>query len=99
MTEHASLVRVTTFVPAEGRRDSLIEQLQQMASAFRGHDGLFGTQVCTVDEQPGAVAVVSRFRDRAALDSLIASNAGSGIEGLAALLARPPASSHFRSLG
>lgn len=99
MSEHAALVRVTTFVAAEGRRDELTRRLQQMAGAFRGHDGLFGTQVCTVDEQPEAVAVVSRFRDQAALDSLIASDAAAGIEDLHSLLAHPAATTHFRSLG
>lgn len=98
MSEHASVVRVTTFVPAEGRRQELIQHLAEMAVGVRQQDGCFGAQICEPDDQPDAVTVISRWRDEAALGSL-REGAGTGMEQVSALVAGPPATTHFRSIG
>jgi quinol monooxygenase YgiN len=69
VTEHAGLIQVATFRPAPGRRDevlALCAQTQQRAAAA---DGCFGAQTCTVDEDPDAVAAISRWRDRHSLEA------------------------------
>lgn len=98
MTEHATLVRVTAFTPAPGRRAELVGRLQQLAVVFRQHDGCYGTQVCIPDGHLDAVAVLSRWRDQAALDALLRSDAASGITELAPLIGRPPTTHHFHSI-
>jgi quinol monooxygenase YgiN len=77
MTEHAGLVQVTTFRPAPGRRDEVLAlcvQAQQHAAAA---DGCFGAQTCTVDEDPDAVAAISRWRDRRSLEAFQAAGGAS----------------------
>jgi len=77
MTEHAGLIQVTTFRPAPGRRDevlALCAETQQRAAAA---DGCFGAQTCTVDDDPGAVVAISRWRDRHSLEAFAAAEAGS----------------------
>ena len=77
MTEHAGLIQVTTFRPAPGRRDevlALCAETQQRAAAA---DGCFGAQTCTVDEDPDAVAAISRWRDRRSLEAFQAAERGS----------------------
>ena len=77
MTERAGLIQVTTFRPAPGRRDevlALCAETQQRAAAA---DGCFGAQTCTVDEDPDAVAAISRWRDRHSLEAFQAAEGGS----------------------
>jgi quinol monooxygenase YgiN len=77
MTEHAGLIQVTTFRPAPGRRDevlALCAETQQRAAAA---GGCFGAQTCAVDEDPDAVAAISRWRDRRSLEAFQAAAGGS----------------------
>lgn len=98
MSEHATYVRVTTFMPDDGRREDLISYLKQMAVAVRRQDGCFGTQICTADHEPGAVTVISRWRDQSAFAAFQDSDAGAGLKQVLQFLASPPATIHLRSL-
>ncbi len=70
MSEHAQLIRISTMHPAEGRRQDLIGLAERIADQARPLPGCFGLQVCSVREEPEAVAVVSRWKDAAAVAGL-----------------------------
>jgi hypothetical protein len=53
---------------------ALCARTQQRAAAA---DGSFGAQTCTVDEDPDAVAAISRWRDRRSLEAVLGAEAGS----------------------
>jgi quinol monooxygenase YgiN len=67
MSEHAHVIRVTTFHPKEGSRDDVLEILRGVEETLRDMDGCFGAQVCSVSEEPEWVAIVSRWADASAL--------------------------------
>src|SRR5205814_10311736 len=77
MTEHAGLIQVTTFWPAPGRRDEVLGLCAQTQERAAVADGCFGAQTCTVDEDPDAVAAISRWRDRRSLEAFQAAEGGS----------------------
>jgi quinol monooxygenase YgiN len=70
MAEHAQIIRVARYRPDPGQRDKLIAQLQQQVEAMRSLSGLFGAQVCRVQEDPEVVVVISRWDNEAALRGL-----------------------------
>jgi quinol monooxygenase YgiN len=76
MTEHASLIQVTTFRPAPGRRDEVLAFCVQAQGRAAAADGCFGAQACTVDEDPDAVVAISRWRDRHSLEAFQAAEGG-----------------------
>jgi heme-degrading monooxygenase HmoA len=79
VAEHASVVRVTHFQPAAGKRDELIAVLERLAGSIRGMDGCFGVQVCSVRETPEELVVISRWASQSAVEPMaqfVASNAG-----------------------
>lgn len=69
MTKHASLIQVTTFQPAPGRRDEVLAVCAEAQQRAAAADGCFGAQTCTVDEDPDAVVAISRWRDRHSLEA------------------------------
>ena len=71
MAEHAGVVRITTLVPADGQREELIDACRQFDVRALDADGCYGAQVCEVAEDPDTVAVISRWRDRASLDTFV----------------------------
>ena len=77
MTEHAGLIQVTTFRPAPGRRDEVLALCAETQARAAAADGCFGAQTCTVDEDPDAVAAISRWRDRRSLEAFQAAGGGS----------------------
>jgi quinol monooxygenase YgiN len=77
MTEHAGLIQVTTFRPAPGRRDEVLALCAEIQERAAAADGCFGAQTCTVDEDPDAVAAISRWRDRHSLGAFQAAEEGS----------------------
>ncbi len=67
MAEHAQIIRLARYRPDPGQRDNLIAQLQQQVDAMRSLNGLFGAQVCRVQEDPELVVVVSRWENEVAM--------------------------------
>jgi quinol monooxygenase YgiN len=80
VAEHASVIRVAHFQPADGQRDALVARLEQAAVTVRAMDGCFGMQVCAVRESPNEVAMVSRWASQAALEQFTAYLASSGAD-------------------
>lgn len=71
MTEHAGVVRITTYTTDAERWAQLIDALHRLSDEVRGAEGCFGAQVCSVEDRPDAVAVVSRWRSHPDLDSYL----------------------------
>jgi quinol monooxygenase YgiN len=94
MAEHASIVRVTRFQPASGKRDALIRRLEDGVVGIRELEGCFGAQICTVRESPDLIVAVSRWASQAALDQFLESSTSMRAE-LADLLAQPATSEHL----
>jgi heme-degrading monooxygenase HmoA len=68
MTEHAAVLRIVVFARADDGGD-LVGRLNSRAQQLRGAGGNFGSQVCEIEDEPGAVALVSRWRSRQDLDA------------------------------
>jgi heme-degrading monooxygenase HmoA len=64
MTEHASVLRIAVFAPPDDGRDELVRALKNRAENLRAAEGNFGSQVCDLEDEPDAVALVSRWRSR-----------------------------------
>jgi quinol monooxygenase YgiN len=71
MTEHAGVVRITTYTTDADRWAQLIDALHRLSDEVRDVEGCFGAQVCSVEDRPDAVAVVSRWRSRGDLDAYL----------------------------
>src|SRR5438105_3132627 len=94
MAEHASIVRLTRFQPASGKRDELIRRLIEGAEGIRELEGCFGAQICTVRENPDVIVAISRWASQAAVDNFLRTTETQRAE-LAKLAAGPPASEHL----
>ncbi len=94
MAEHASVVRLTRFQPAAGKRDELIRVLEEGAQGIRQLEGCFGAQICTVHETPGVIVAISRWASQSAVDKFVQDSAAQRAE-LGPLVAAPPASEHL----
>jgi quinol monooxygenase YgiN len=70
MAEHAHLVRVTEFQPRDGKRDAAVAEMHALVEEFRNLEGCFGAQVCSVQEDGGSLAVISRWESQQALEKL-----------------------------
>ena len=73
MAEHAHIVRIVSGRPRSGQGEKLLGTARAGAEWMSAQDGCFGAQVCQVKEQPGAIAVVSRWRDQPALEATLQS--------------------------
>jgi len=71
VAEHASVVRVTHFTPAPGKREELVSRLQEGAEQIRQMDGCFGVQICALREAPDQVVSISRWASQSALDAFL----------------------------
>ena len=65
--EHAHVIRVARYRADPGRREQLLARLHELAGAMRDLPGLFGAQVCTINEAPEWLALIGRWRDEAAM--------------------------------
>jgi quinol monooxygenase YgiN len=99
MTEHAGLIQVTTFRPAPGRRDDVLTLCAQTQERAAVADGCFGAQTCTVDEDPDAVAAISRWRDRHSLEAFQAAEGGSPPIRVGDVLTDVPVTRHYAPAG
>ena len=94
MAEHAAVVRIIRFQPADGKHDELIARLEEGAVQIRQLDGCFGVQICTIRESPGLVAAISRWASQAALDRFLDSSASQRAE-LGRLATGQASTEHF----
>ena len=99
MTEHAGLIQVITFRPAPGRRDEVLALCAQTQEHAAAADGCFGAQTCTVDEDPDAVAAISRWRDRHSLEAFQAAEGGSPPVRVRDVLIDAPVTRHYAPVG
>ncbi|HET6316295.1 MAG TPA: antibiotic biosynthesis monooxygenase family protein [Chloroflexota bacterium] len=97
MAEHASVIRVAHFPIAADKRQRLVTLLEGLSDQVRRMDGCFGAQVCTVRESSNEVAIVSRWANQAALDTMTQSGITSNDEVLG-LLSGQPRTEHFEPL-
>jgi quinol monooxygenase YgiN len=97
MAEHASIVRLTRFRAAPGRRDDLLRRLQEGAEGIRQMEGCFGAQICTVREAPDVIVAISRWASQAAVDQFLESTSTERAE-VASLAAAPPLSEHLAAV-
>jgi quinol monooxygenase YgiN len=68
MDEHASVVDVSRYRPADGKRDEMIAEMKKIAERASKSEGCFGAQVCTSNSDSGALVAVSRWKSRQALE-------------------------------
>ncbi len=98
MTDHAGVVRISTFTTDGERWARLIETLHRMSEAARAAEGCFGSQVCSIEDQPDAIAVVSRWRSRHDLDTFLAERTEAALSALEDLVSSPPTTQLLTSL-
>ena len=67
MTEHAHVIRVARMRATPGKRTELLAGLHKQVDAMRSVSGLFGAQVCQIEEDPESVVLISRWQDEAAM--------------------------------
>ena len=97
MAEHATVIRVVRYVPAQGKRDEVQKRLQDGAQQIREMEGCFGAQICSSNQSPDTLVAVSRWASQAALDRFL--NESSSTRGqLAELLSGAPVQEHLTSL-
>jgi quinol monooxygenase YgiN len=97
MAEHASIVRLTRFQTASGKRDELIRRLVDGGEGLRALEGCFGAQICTVRESPDVIVAISRWASQAAVDNFLRTTVAERAE-IAKLAASPPSSEHLISV-
>lgn len=97
MPSSARVVRVTTFVAAEGRREDLVAAAGLIGERARHAEGCFGAQLCHVDGDQAVVAALSRWDSRAALDDFLSAQRA-GLGALAGMLAGPPVTEVYTAL-
>jgi quinol monooxygenase YgiN len=73
--EHAHVIRVARYRTDPGRRGQLLAGLQALAGAMCELPGLFGAQVCTINEAPEWLALIARWRDEAAMRGIAETSA------------------------
>jgi quinol monooxygenase YgiN len=95
VAEHASVIRVTRFQPAPGKREELVRRLEEGAEQMRQMDGCFGSQICASDQSSEAIVAVSRWASRAALDQFVQQSATQRNDVAQQLASGPPTSEHL----
>lgn len=68
MEEHAVVLDVSRYRPAEGKREEMVTEMKKIATRASEAEGCFGAQVCTSNSDKGALIAVSRWRSRQALE-------------------------------
>ena len=98
MAEHATVLDVSRYFPAAGRRDELVEAMHTLAAAAARAQGCFGSQVCVSDREPDALVAVSRWESAEAMRTFADSPDFVGErERLMPLLGRPAEREHLSS--
>ena len=97
MAEHATVVRIARFRPPSGVRQELLSRLQAGVDGIRQRPDCFGAQICTLREDPEAVAIISRWASQHALDQFLSETAAQRAEA-AALTPEPPTTETYVSI-
>jgi quinol monooxygenase YgiN len=98
VTEHAHVVRIGRFPPADGHQADVVRLVGALAEAARSAKGCFGAQVMKSDRDD-AVVLISRWESGDALTRWTDSTAFLSIRAqLDRNLMRFPAFEHFTSI-
>jgi quinol monooxygenase YgiN len=97
MAEHAAVIRIARYRPAEGKRDELLKRLQDGTHQIREMEGCFGAQICSSNQSPDSLVAVSRWASQAAVDRFLSETSTQRSE-LAPLISGAPATEHLTSL-
>ena len=97
MAEHATVLRIARYQPAQGQRDELLKRLQEGAQQLRDTDGCFGAQICTSRDSPDALVAVSRWASQAAVDRFLSETSSQRGE-LGPLTTGAPSVEHLTSI-
>ena len=68
MEEHAVVLDVSRYRPADGKREEMITEMKKIAARANQADGCFGAQVCVSNSDKDSLVAVSRWKSRAALE-------------------------------
>lgn len=68
MDEHASVVDVSRYRPADGKRDEMLAEMKKIAERASKSEGCFGAQICASNSDADALVAVSRWKSRQALE-------------------------------
>jgi len=68
MDEHAAVLDVSRYRPADGKRDEMLAEMKKIAERATQAEGCFGAQVCTSNSEAGTFVAVSRWKSRQALE-------------------------------
>jgi quinol monooxygenase YgiN len=95
--EHASVIDVSRYYPASGKRDELLSAMKRMAQRAAESKGCFGAQACVSDHDQDALVAISRWESQSALDGF--ANSPEFVherDGMTSLLSRPAHREHLR---
>lgn len=68
MDEHAAVVDVSRYRPADGKRDEMLAEMKKIAERATRAEGCFGAQVCTSNADPNSLVAISRWKSRQAIE-------------------------------
>lgn len=97
MTEHATIIDVSRYYPAAGKRQQLLTAMKELAERAASSEGCFGAQACESDHDSEALVAISRWKSAQDLDEF--ANSPSFVrerDALRSLLAKPASREHLR---
>jgi quinol monooxygenase YgiN len=68
MEEHAVVLDVSRYRPADGKREEMLTEMKKIAARANDAEGCFGAQVCTSNTDKETIVAVSRWKSRQALE-------------------------------
>jgi quinol monooxygenase YgiN len=68
MEEHAIVVDVSRYRPADGKREEMVTEMKKIAARAAEAEGCFGAQVCVSNADKESLVAVSRWKSRQALE-------------------------------
>jgi quinol monooxygenase YgiN len=97
MAEHASVVDVSRYYPAPGKRQELLTAMKRLAEEATRSKGCFGAQACQSDQDHDSLVAISRWASQADLDAFANSaEFVSERQQLTALLSRQAQREHLK---
>jgi quinol monooxygenase YgiN len=73
VSEHAIVVRILSGRARAGSAEQFLAAVRPAVEWLTAQEGCFGAQLCRQKEDPATLAVISRWRDEAALDAALSS--------------------------